>query len=64
SKFETIFGKENGKWICRVDLKPGRYNYLFLLINKDGTQKWLSDPNNPDRGRHIDGYHYSFLEVE
>ena len=64
SKFETIFGKENGKWICRVDLKPGRYNYLFLLINKDGTQKWLSDPNNPDRGRHIDGYYYSFLEVE
>jgi hypothetical protein len=64
SKFETTFGKENGKWVCRVDLKPGRYNYLFLIINKKGTQKWLSDPNNPDRGRHIDGYHYSFLDVE
>ncbi|KPL14543.1 MAG: hypothetical protein AMS26_10385 [Bacteroides sp. SM23_62] len=64
SKFETIFGREDGRWICRIDLGPGRYHYLFLLINKDGTQRWLSDPNNPDWGRHIDGYHYSFLEIE
>lgn len=64
SKFETIFGQENGKWVCRIDLKPGRYNYLFLLINKDGTQKWLFDPKNHDQGRHIDGYEYSFLVVE
>ncbi len=64
SKFETIFGKENAKWVCRVDLNPGIYNYLFLIINRDGTQEWLPDPNNPDQQRHIDGYYYSFLEVK
>lgn len=42
----------------------GRVHYLFLLINRDRTQRWLSDPENPHRGRHIDGYYYSFLEVE
>jgi hypothetical protein len=64
SKFETIFGKENAKWVCRVDINPGIYNYLFLIINRDGTQEWLPDPNNPDQQRHIDGYYYSFLEVK
>jgi hypothetical protein len=64
SKFETIFGREDGRWVCRVNLEPGRYHYLFLLINKDGTQRWLNDPENPERGRYIDGSYYSFLEVE
>ena len=64
SKFETIFGREDGRWVCRVDLEPGKYHYLFLLINKDETQSWLNDPKNPERGRYIDGSYYSFLEVE
>ncbi len=28
-KFEMIFGKEIGELVCMVDLKPGRYNYLY-----------------------------------
>jgi hypothetical protein len=33
-KFETIFGKEIGEWVCRVDLKPGRYNYLYYSFQE------------------------------
>ncbi len=28
-EIDTIFGKEIGELVCRVDLKPGRYNYLY-----------------------------------
>ncbi len=63
SKFETLFGREGNKWVCRVNLAKGKYNYLFLVTRRDGTQTWLTDPNNPEKGRYIDGYFYSFLEV-
>jgi hypothetical protein len=63
SKFETIFGRESGQWICRVDLKPGRYNYQFIVRNKDGTQQYIFDPHNKVKGRHIDGHYYSMLDV-
>jgi CubicO group peptidase (beta-lactamase class C family) len=49
-KPSTIFcGKEGAEWICRVDLKPGKYLYKFIV---DGH--WITDPANPtieDDGR-------------
>jgi CubicO group peptidase (beta-lactamase class C family) len=44
-----ICGKEGMEWICRVDLKPGKYLYKFIV---DGH--WITDPANPtveDDGR-------------
>jgi CubicO group peptidase (beta-lactamase class C family) len=44
-----VCGKEAAEWICRVDLKPGKYFYKFIV---DGT--WITDPANPtteDDGR-------------
>jgi len=35
----------NGRWVFRVALAPGRYQYVFL---EDG-KKWLPDPNASDR---------------
>jgi 1,4-alpha-glucan branching enzyme len=34
-------GKEAAQWICRIDLKPGKYLYKFIV---DGT--WITDPAN------------------
>jgi CubicO group peptidase (beta-lactamase class C family) len=36
-----VCGKENAEWVCRVDLKPGKYLYKFIV---DGT--WIIDPAN------------------
>jgi CubicO group peptidase (beta-lactamase class C family) len=36
-----VCGKENAEWICRIDLKPGKYLYKFIV---DGT--WIIDPAN------------------
>lgn len=44
-----VCGKEGAEWICRVDLKPGKYLYKFIV---DG--RWITDPANPtieDDGR-------------
>lgn len=44
-----VCGKEGAEWVCRVDLKPGKYFYKFIV---DGT--WIIDPANPaseDDGR-------------
>lgn len=35
-------GKENGQWVCRVDLGPGKHLYKFVV---DG--EWILDPENP-----------------
>jgi CubicO group peptidase (beta-lactamase class C family) len=37
-----VCGKEQGEWTCRVDLKPGKYFYKFIV---DGN--WILDPANP-----------------
>ncbi|HEX8846026.1 MAG TPA: serine hydrolase [Pyrinomonadaceae bacterium] len=37
-----ICGKEGAEWVCRVDLKPGKYFYKFIV---DGN--WITDPSNP-----------------
>jgi|GEM_PF-787325 len=44
-----VCGKEGAEWICRVDLKPGKHLYKFIV---DGH--WITDPANPtieDDGR-------------
>jgi CubicO group peptidase (beta-lactamase class C family) len=44
-----VCGKEGAEWICRVELKPGKYLYKFIV---DGH--WITDPANPaieDDGR-------------
>jgi 1,4-alpha-glucan branching enzyme len=37
-----VCGKEQGEWLCRVDLRPGKYFYKFIV---DGN--WILDPANP-----------------
>jgi len=37
-----FFGRENGRWVCRIDLPPGKYLYQFV-VNED----WINDPANP-----------------
>jgi CubicO group peptidase (beta-lactamase class C family) len=36
-----VCGKESAEWVCRVDLKPGKYLYKFIV---DGN--WIVDPAN------------------
>ncbi len=36
-----VCGKENAEWICRVELKPGKHLYKFIV---DGN--WIIDPAN------------------
>ena len=37
-----LLGKENGRWVCRVDLPPGKYLYQFVV-----DDEWIPDPGNP-----------------
>jgi len=38
----VLFARENGRWICRVDLPPGKYLYQFVI-----DDEWINDPSNP-----------------
>ena len=38
----VLCGKENGRWVCRVDLPAGRYLYQFVV-----DDEWINDPDNP-----------------
>lgn len=40
---QLVCGRENGAWVCRVDLEPGEYAYKFIV---DGN--WVLDPDNPN----------------
>ncbi|HEY0380503.1 MAG TPA: serine hydrolase [Pyrinomonadaceae bacterium] len=40
---QTLCAREAGEWICRLDLKPGKYAYKFVV---DGN--WITDPANPE----------------
>ena len=40
---QVLCGKEADEWVCRLDLKPGKYTYKFII---DGD--WILDPANPD----------------
>lgn len=40
---QYIFGREGSDWVCRIDLKPGKYSYKLIV---DGD--WMLDPSNPN----------------
>ena len=40
---QLVCGREDGAWVCRVDLEPGEYAYKFIV---DGN--WVLDPDNPN----------------
>ena len=39
---QFIFGREEGEWVCRINLEPGKHAYKFII---DGN--WILDPANP-----------------
>lgn len=49
---------ENGVWQAKIDLKPGTYQYRFII---DGC--WQEDPNNPRKTENAFGDANSVLEV-
>lgn len=53
-----LFGREKGEWVCRIDLKPGKYQYKFIV---DG--EWMIDPANPNSITTTEGYVNSVLEI-
>jgi dienelactone hydrolase len=38
----VLCGKEAARWVCRVDLPPGRHLYQFVV-----DDEWITDPDNP-----------------
>ena len=38
----TLCGRQDGPWVCRVDLPPGNYLYQFVV-----DDAWINDPDNP-----------------
>jgi len=38
---QTLFAKEGGQWVCRINLTPGKYAYKIIV---DGD--WMLDPAN------------------
>jgi hypothetical protein len=50
---------EDGQWIKRVNLKPGRYHYKFVI---DG--EWREDPNNLNKEENNFGGFNSLIEVQ
>ena len=55
---QLLFGRENGEWVCRVDLDPGWYSYKFIV---DGN--WMLDPANPDTEEDAAGNVNSLVRV-
>jgi hypothetical protein len=53
-----LCGRENGEWVCRVNLKPGKYQYKFIV---DGD--WITDPGNPQKEGDENGNQNSVLIV-
>lgn len=48
----------NGRWVAKLNAKPGRYEYLFVV---DG--QWLPDPNAPEQVRNPYGGTNSVLII-
>ena len=40
---QVLCGRELNDWVCRLDLKPGKYTYKFVI-----DVDWILDPANPD----------------
>jgi hypothetical protein len=56
---QLLFAREEGGWVCRVDLDPGVYQYKFIV---DGD--WLLDPSNPDTAEDEAGNVNNVIEVK
>ncbi len=56
---QVLCGKEGDEWICRLDLKPGRYTYKFII---DGD--WILDPANLETETDDRGHTNSVLVVK
>jgi hypothetical protein len=48
--------REGDRWVCRVKIRRGRYDYMFVV---DG--QWITDPANSKRGT---ARGHSLLEVK
>ena len=56
---QLLFGREEGGWVCRIDLDPGVYTYKFVV---DGD--WLLDPANPETAEDEAGNVNNVIEVK
>jgi hypothetical protein len=56
---QVLCGKEGDGWVCRIDLKPGKYTYKFII---DGD--WILDPDNPTTEDDERGFTNSVLVVK
>ena len=56
---QVLCGKEADEWVCRLDLKPGKDTYKFII---DGD--WMLDPANPDSEDDDRGHTNSVLIVK
>lgn len=57
SRLTCPMTRENGRWLARIDLEPGNYEYKFVV---DGV--FIPDPANPQISQ--DEYHNSVLVKE
>lgn len=55
---QILMQREGGRWICRIDLQPGKYFYKFVV---DGT--WTIDPENPKTEADDQNNKNSVLEI-
>jgi 1,4-alpha-glucan branching enzyme len=51
---------DDGIWRATLDLKPGKYQYKFIINGQD----WIEDPANPDKVADPYGGYNSVLTVE
>ncbi|NIR49380.1 MAG: serine hydrolase [candidate division Zixibacteria bacterium] len=55
----TLLHREGDRWVCRIDLEPGKYTYKFVV---DG--EWITDPDNPRTETDEAGHTNSVLNVQ
>lgn len=58
SQWANIMRWQDGAWICKIDLKPGVYEYKFVV---DGV--WTVDESNPKTSYKTE-HHNSVMEVK
>lgn len=56
---KQFFIKENGEWVCRVDLKPGKYFYKFVV-----DREWILDPGSAEKADDGNGNINSVLTIK
>ena len=54
----VLCGKENARWVCRVDLPAGKYLYQFVV-----DDEWITDPDNPIQEDNGNGSVASVIEI-